>query len=102
MKVFKFGGLKQQNLLDTKEYLQSLVKVWEWVAQKVEFYNWLFSDSDLQLIIKASSRAESLTFQSCKFSVSNIEISESPANQININHVESLPINDHLEEPTKL
>ena len=103
MKVFKFGGLKQQkNLLDTKEYLRSLVKVWEWVAQKVEFYNWLFSDSDLRLIIKASSRAESLTFQSCKFSVSNLEISESTASQINISQVEPLPINDLLEDPTEL
>ena len=103
MKVFKFGGLKQQkNLLDTKEYLRSLVKVWEWVAQKIEFYNWLFSDSDLWLIIKASSRAESLTFQSCKFSVSNLKISEIPASKNSISKVESLPINNLLEDQVKL
>ena len=100
MKVFKFGGLKNhKNLLDTKEYLRSLVQVCEWVTQKVEFYNWLFSDSDLMQIIKASSRTETLTFQSCKFSESNLKVIECPTSQTNISQVESLPRNDFVEDP---
>ena len=75
------------------------MQVCEWVTQKVEFYNWLFSDSDLIQIIKASSRTETLTFQSCKFSESNLKVIECPTSQANINQVESLPRNDFVEDP---
>ena len=83
MDIFQFGGMKDKSLLDTENYKQALIKVWESATNKVDFYNCSFSNSNMQLIVKASSQVHTLTFQSCNFNNFNEVTNQNLKNQLN-------------------